>query len=190
MDTEFKRLDITRQVRLGRNMVEVQGKVTKDFELESVYVVGRFGVCRKGGRFVIGAMPEKVAIEDVSTQGLQFFAGVLDIERDVVLGRRPKAATLAVGELAAGAAEVFVNGRQQDDLLYPPYEVEVKGLRKGRNVLRVRLFSTLRNLLGPHHFTGPEIVWQGPGSFVDRRKWTDEYRFLPFGVRGAALRLK
>jgi len=187
IDTEFKRLDITRHVRPGRNIVEVTGKVTKRFELESVYVVGRFGVHRCGNRFVIGAMPETVAVEDVSTQGLSFFAGVIDVERTFDLARAPKAATLVVKELAAGAAEVFVNGRQQDDLLYPPYEVEVKGLRKGRNKIRLRLFSTLRNLLGPHHFTGPEIIWQGPGSFVDRRRWTDDYRFLPFGIRGAAL---
>jgi hypothetical protein len=26
-----------------------------------------------------------------------------------------------------------------------------------------RLFGTLRNLLGPHHFEGPEITWVGPG---------------------------
>ena len=190
VDTAFKRIDITRALRPGRNVIEVAGKVTKGFELESVYVVGRFGVYRREGRFVIGAMPESVTAEDISTQGMQFFAGVLDIERDVELARAPKAAKLVLKDLAAGAAEVFVNGRQQEDLLYPPYEVEVKGLRKGRNRIRLRLFSTLRNLLGPHHFTGPEIVWQGPHAFVDRGKWTDEYRFLPFGVRGARLVVK
>jgi len=186
VDTEFKRIDITRFVRQGRNVVEIDGAVTKDFELECIYVVGRFGVYKRDGKFVIGAVPTMTTAEDLSTQGLQFFAGVVDIERQVEVGKL-KSASLRLKDLAAGAAEVFVNGRQQSDLLYPPYEVEIKGLRKGKNKIRLRLFSTLRNLLGPHHFTGPEIVWQGPGSFTNRAKWTDDYRFLPFGVKGATL---
>ena len=187
VDTEFRRIDIRRHVRPGRNVVEIQGKVTKDFELESAYLVGRFGVYRRNGRFAIGGIPKSADPRDLGGQGLAFFAGAVEIEKEVLLERRPKAARFGLGKLYAGAAEFVVNGRAQGDLLWPPYEVNVKGLRKGKNRVTLRLFSTLRNLLGPHHFEGPEILWASPRSFVDRKRWSDEYRFMPFGIRGAVL---
>jgi hypothetical protein len=187
VDTEFKRIDVTRHVRPGRNVVDIRCGNTEGFELESIYVLGNFGVHKKGKEFVVAASPDKVDPRDLSTSGLQFFAGVVDVETDIRLDRAPRSATVILGELRAGAAEVFVNGRAQGDLLWPPYEVPVKGLRRGRNVIRLRLYSTLRNLLGPHHFEGPEIEWVSPGSFKDRKRWTDEYRFLPFGITGAVL---
>ncbi len=212
VDTEFKRLDITAHVRLGRNVIEVAGEVTPDFELESVYVLGRFGVYRRGAKhegakqvdssyalrdltalgkqFVIGAVPKTVTAADLAGQGFQFFAGTVELEQDVTLAKRPAAAWLDASALLAGAAEVRVNGQVEGDLLWPPYRIPLSGLRRGRNKVLITLFSTLRNLLGPHHWDEGDPEWVGPGSFSDRKHWTDEYRFHAFGIEGARIVVK
>ena len=62
-------------------------------------------------------------------------------------------------------------------------------LTKGRNALSIKLVGTLRNLLGPHHFTGAEsrsaIALLAPPRDDE---WTDAYRIAPFGVKQAAFR--
>ncbi len=189
VDKAFRRVDVTGLVRRGHNVLEVRSRIGRDFELESAYVVGRFGVSRRGEGFVVGAPPKEVRLEDITAGGLPFFAGVVDLEKEVVLARKPASAKLALNQLRAGAADVIVNGRLQGEFLYPPYEVELKGLRKGKNRLVLRLYSTLRNLLGPHHFEGPELSWVSPGSFVDRKRWSDEYRFQTFGAEGISLHI-
>jgi hypothetical protein len=188
VDKAFRRIDITRQARPGRNVVEVAGEVTDDFELESIYVVGDFAVKSRDGAFVIGRPVEVLKPGDICGQGFPFFAGVIEVEKEVNLDRKPARALLSIGRLHnVGAVEVTVNGRRAGDILWPPYELELKGLRKGTNRIGLRLFGTLRNLLGPHHFEGPEIEWVSPGSFADRKLWTDEYRLQPFGFAGANL---
>ena len=189
MDTSFQTVDVTEHLSEGRNVVELRGPVGDDWELESIYVVGDFGVVERRGSFHITAASEAVDPHDLTTQGFSFFAGTVDLEKHMELDEAPSRALFALKSLHAGAADVLVNGALQGELLYPPYEVELKGLHGGANRLTVRLYSTLRNLLGPHHFEGPEIEWVSPGSFVDRRAWSDEYRFVKFGFSGAHLDL-
>lgn len=189
VDTSFQTVDVTGRVAPGRNVVELHGPVGEDFELESIYVVGDFGVYGRDGGFHIGPAPSAADTRDLTPEGLSFFAGVVELEREIDLADAPRCARLVISKLHAGAAEVHVNGRPQGEMLYPPYDVELKGLKKGANRVTVRLYSTLRNLLGPHHFTGPEIEWASPGSFVDRAVWTDDYRFVKFGFTGARIEL-
>ncbi len=188
VDKTFERVDITAQVRPGRNVVEMAGEVTDDFELESIYLVGDFSVGSRDGAFVIGRPAAAVKPGDISGQGFPFFAGVIEVEKEVNLERRPDRALASIARLHnVGAAEVTVNGRRVGEILWPPYELELKGLRKGTNRIGLRLFGTLRNLLGPHHFEGPEFEWTSPGSFADLKLWSDEYRFQPFGFEGVNL---
>ena len=212
VDTTFRRIDITTQVRLGGNTVELRGPVTEDFDLEAAYVVGKFGVWRKGAvrpgvkltdqaaalpalagvgrQFVIGAVPETVTAGDLGDQGFRFFCGTLTLEQEVSLKAAPRRAAFAATQLLAGAAEVSVNGKPCGDLLWPPYESAASGLKSGRNKVSIKLFATLRNLLGPLHWEEGDPRWCGPGSFSDRKHWTDEYRFHPFAVEGATLIVK
>jgi len=187
VDTAFETIDVTGSLAPGRNVIELRGVVKDDFELESIYLLGDFGVYDRGGAFHVGAPPETIDARDLTRGGFPFFAGAVDLEKTFELEKAPRRARLVLNTLQYGAAEVSVNGRAQGDLLYPPYEVELQNLRKGGNRVTITLYSTLRNLLGPHHFKGPEIEWVSPRSFTDRQAWTDEYRFVRIGFTGARI---
>ena len=187
VDTEFKRLDITASVRLGRNVVELEGRVTDDFELESIYIIGAFGVYQSEAGFRITAPATEVKAADLSGEGFSFFAGTLDIEKTVTLDRRPQSAVFALERSIPAPLSSLSTAAARGTCSILRYELAVSGLKKGDNRITLRLFGTLRNLLGPHHFEGPEIEWTSPGSFVNRKLWTDAYRFMPFGIKDAAL---
>ena len=66
----------------------------------------------------------------------------------------------------------------------------------GENQITLRLTTSLRNMLGPHHLQAGESHFVGPFSFFKEdgvfsrdwdgtlNEWTDDYCFLEFGVEG------
>ena len=119
---------------------------------------------------------------------------------------------LQLGHMNAAAVEVTLNGAAQGVICEPPCRLPVTGLKKGKNILSLRLYGTLRNLLGPWHrplgeygecFGGygfPNKNWIGavdisgnrfPDWYKDRScdttAWCESYMQVPFGVSDVAL---
>ena len=154
--------------------------------------------------------------EEVVCRGYPFYAGVMALETEIEAPAGAKDVRLTLDGLRAAAAEVLVNGEPRGELCWAPYEVPLGELRPGKNVLTIRLFSTLRNLLGPWHrpvgevgacwggYAAPNRPWEGsyahetgqvcPDWDTDRKPdklgWTESYLSLPLGIAGAALRWK
>ncbi|MEA3346269.1 MAG: hypothetical protein U9Q78_08560, partial [Chloroflexota bacterium] len=71
------------------------------------------------------------------------------------------------------------------------HEVEITDLvHDGDNTITLKLVSSLRNLLGPHHQEGGDKPWTGPSEFENELDWTDDYWFVPFGVENAQLLMR
>ena len=100
---------------------------------------------------------------------------------------------------------VRLNGVELETLFSSPWEVEItEFIKEGINDIAVTLTGSLRNLMGPYHHAGGELVRVGPGSFTgendwlcltpgnndwyDLRKtgaanlWRDDYFCVPFGL--------
>ena len=124
-DRSFKRLDIKDYAKKGVNEVVLKGefyqsrkvyevlfgkdileternKLTYDMELESIYVVGDFGVFSKAGYeqrerravvtqgpFVIKERPSRVKSGDLTSQGFCFFAGNVLLKQEFTLAENP-----------------------------------------------------------------------------------------------------
>jgi hypothetical protein len=90
----------------------------------------------------------------------------------------------------AVVVRILINGKEAGVVAWNPRRIDITGfLRSGRNSVVVELTSSLRNLLGPHHFKGPEPTVVCPESFSDEKKWSDTYRFVPFGL-GTGVRIE
>ena len=213
VDISFRRLDLGAAVRAGRNEIVLRGIFARDLELESVYVIGDFGVAgrrigeesRQSGQifdrytpeFRIVALPECVQAKeyasglslDLTAETLPFFAGRATLRQTVRLPPFDGRVVLEVDGLRAAVAHVDVNRQRQGTVAWQPHRVDVtEGLRPGENVIEIELVGTLRNLLGPHHLAGGDGTWTGPTEFRDRSRWTDDYILVPFGIDGATLK--
>jgi len=210
-DISFRKVDVSGAVRAGRNEVVLSGVFGRDMELESVYVIGDFGVAgrrlreenRYNGQvfdryapdFRVTDLPHCVRAEDtgglsidLTAQGLPFFAGRATLCQTVALPPLEGRVMLEIQNLRAAIAHVRVNGQQIGTVAWPPHRVDITGgLRPGENVIEIELVGTLRNLLGPHHLTGGDLDWTGPGEFRDKSRWTDDTILVPFGFDGVTL---
>jgi hypothetical protein len=194
-------------------------------EIESIYLVGDFSVettlrpaeqpvsplWKQWGLPPIGVRcfepdmrltdPSPLTFGDVTSQGLPFYAGRIQLTArlpDIPAGA---GATLRVERLDAAVAEVAVDGASCGYLMSHPLEVPI---RAGREIT-ITLYGTLRNLLGPHHHIEGELPAVGPDSFLPRfaaelsadgwlnrwlagelhaDNWSDRYCMVTFGDLG------
>jgi hypothetical protein len=212
VDISFRKVDISAAVQAGRNEVVLRGMFARDTELESVYLVGDFGVTghragwegRKTGQvfdryasdFRVTGVPDRVGARDsadglaldLTAQGLPFFAGRATLRQTVTLPPLDGRVALEIRNLRAAVAHVRVNGQPVGVVAWPPHRVDVtEGLRPGENGIEIELVGTLRNLLGPHHLVGGDLAWTGPEQFRDKSRWTDDCILVPFGFDGVTL---
>ena len=195
LDPSFRSFSLAGLVRTGTNMIEATTTLHPMTEIEHCYIVGDFDVVRRRDReFVITKARDVVAGTNLAEEGSPFFCGAITISTEVEL---PSARELFAervylelyGENVA-VAEVHLNGASCGVVLPSDRRLEVsKYLRQGSNTLSLKLVGTLRNLMGPHHFTGAESGSAISLLSVPRDdEWTDSYRILPFGVTEVAFR--
>lgn len=174
-----------------------------DTEIETVYLFGRFGVDTGKGTFEEGPKntliysgdlpvvrtPASIDMSDVVRSGYPFFAGSVEFETEIVY--RPGDPTELYLKGRYSVAEITVNGRYVKALMFKQH-LNLDGyLVPGKNVIRVRLVNSNRNLMGPHHGTDPEPYALGPVQFSYEKQWSedgqcgwyhDRYAFVKFGA--------
>ena len=190
-------------------------------ELESVYLLGDFTVSvneepeRSGAvrfsRYGMTLSREcgKVAGE-LTGSGYPFYAGTVKLTCEFDYDGDADGTSISFDVLDASVCRVILNGCDLGAVISAPYTVDCKdALKKGRNVLVLRVFGTLRNLLGPYHrpdgergyvkgtYGRADIGWMGASSFddclwyldrsVDTPLWTDSYLQVPFGASGVKI---
>ncbi len=180
-----------------------------DFAVRSVREMCVPGAIRMSPDFTLAAEDATVGDEIVGC-GYPFYWGTMSLSRTV---RAEGEADLVLEGVHGGAAEVYLNGEYQGALCWAPYRVRLTGMRPGDNELEIRVYGTLRNLIGPWHrpvgeigacwagYEFPNMPWEG--SFAhedgksypdwhedrvpDRPGWTESYLLMPMGVIAPAL---
>jgi len=193
---KFFQRDEVYQVLFGENVLEtMKNKLTLDMELESMYLLGDFGVYSKdpyvpGERkalftednFVIKKAPETVTRGNLVEQGFAFYQGKITLEK-VINIENPEHAVLDLGTPKCSDVIVTVNGHELEPKLWGPWTFDIGEYAvKGENVIDVTLCISPRNLLGPHHRADGENYFIAPPSFKKFKHapetWRDGYCFV------------
>ncbi len=170
-------------------------------EIESIYLLGNFIVKSKkfkyenGGYFLnyfsITKKEKSITKDDINLQGYPFYAGSLvGIKEIDIKKEKTKKYFLKFDEFKCIVAKIKINGKEVGIIYLPPYEIEITNyLKEGKNIVEVELFSSLRNLFGPHHLKEHNPEYVGPYSFIDEtERWfkskgkTTDYSTIPFGI--------
>lgn len=179
------------------------------YYMENVYISGNFDVISKTGcvgdncqwtkgDFVLAKQSEKKNIADLTNQNMYFFSGDITAETTFSINKEPSARySISYEKTDAMCIEAEVNGNKIF-LGVPPYKTDItEFLCNGKNVLRITLYSGLRNLFGPHHHVYGKHYYTGPSVFEGRKEWqdeviypelkgstwTDDYSFVRFGLK-------
>ena len=171
-------------------------------EIESIYLVGNFCVNTDSSRFApaernailydggfsIGAQKDEIDVSNIVTDGYPFFGGA--IEAETTYHYAPGGATKLVPGGRCAVVDVSVNGEFAGTLMFKRSIDLSPWLREGENTITLRMYNTLRNLLGPHHHAEAESYGVGPKSFTLENMWDgetcpeyrDRYSFVRFGI--------
>ncbi len=173
-----------------------------DTEIECMYLFGDFSVKTDAdkfeahpkfgysysGEFAIAAPRATVDPENVITDGYPFFAGTLDMVTDFHYQKGAPTELLLEGRYST--AEVYVNGKLADTLMFKDHCDLSTHLVEGKNTVRIKLTNARRNQLGPLHSPEIEPHSVGPRTFTGEKQWVngewsgylkDKYCFVRFG---------
>lgn len=195
------------EVLFGKDVLESEkNKLTFDVELESIYVVGDFGVVSNApysygekkaifteGPFTIVDQPKKVKSGNLTEQGYCFFAGSISLNNYIqVPSVQDTRIILNLKRPNSSLVKIWVNNKLVETRLWEPYKVDITdSVKEGLNEITLELFASNRNLLGPHHHIDGELYVVGPFSFEGEpawgdksgeSKWIDRYCFVSFGL--------
>lgn len=189
MHVDFCQPQKVYDVLFGEHVYETEkNKITYEVELESIYLLGDFGVYSKSpfrqadrgamvtdGPFVIKNRPKKFTGSDFTTEGLLFFAGTMKLSQRLSIHiEEGKRVLLDFGKQNAPLVKLYVNGRLVKESLWAPYTADITDyISEGENMICFELYASNRNLLGPHHHIDGECYNVGPESFTGRWSWVE-----------------
>jgi hypothetical protein len=186
LDIGFRQLDLSGTLRKGVNVIEQHLHFVEGMTLEPIMILGDFGVlpAKDSSLFVLAEEPKTITLEDWCGQGYPFYCGSMRLTWMVSLPGEAQRVVLKCQKPRAPVCSVEVNGQHAGLLAWHPYEVDITDLvHEGDNEITVEVFTSPRNLLGPLHHRQGELYGVGPESFVSADQWTDEYQFVPYGLR-------
>lgn len=207
VDRCFKTMPIPREaLRLGKNTVTARTEFRRTTNLESLYLVGDFGVrmekkeqsrtrrLNDRGRFFgnekhITALPAEIGFDNLAEYGLPFYSGFVTYR--IPAGSLP-AVDAAAGERLFLKAEDFVGaavrvtGEKSEEaalIAWEPYEADVTALAGGE--IEVTLLCTRKNTFGPLHLIPAVPGAVGPGHFTTGgASFSDDYVLMDSGIFG------
>ena len=136
IDPCFKRIPI--QIKKGRNSIIIEFQFKESFNIESIYILGEFGVLISDSETIITEKPDNIGYGDLREFGLPFYGG------RITYHFRQKAEKKSVIKFNGlyGAACMYVNHKI---IAWSPYEAEVEPC----DAIDVELVLTRRNTFGP-----------------------------------------
>lgn len=207
-DVNFTKVPITGCIIEGENILKIEGKKINnvtgpgchvgvdDFndyyptEIETVYIVGDFGVCDYDRQeFVITSKNQITSTHDMTYQGYPFYSGKVKLSTKITCDDANEKGLLKFDEVECACISLSINGKQVATKYWAPYIFDVSDFVKlGENDVEITLSTTLFNLMGPNRVSGIlDDTGVGPHTFVDFDRFTKKYEFTPFGMGKAYL---
>ena len=162
-------------LRAGRNTIEIREDLDAGFEAEAIYLLGAFGVWDRK----VGGLAGAIRPGDWTKQGLPYYAGTVTCQVPVHVN---DAGTYEVEVVTPGVVTVGIGVDDQEKTYraFAPWRVAVP-FRSGQNMVAVEMANSLRNLMGPHHFTQERPLWVDPNDLAPENP-VDRYVHIPSGL--------
>ncbi|NIA31103.1 MAG: hypothetical protein GWP06_14475 [Actinobacteria bacterium] len=168
LDKAFGVYDIGSFVHPGRNSITVKASPFSIYsELESVYLLGNFNVKTETKGFSL--IPARALQLGVwNEQGMPFYAHGVSYQKTFRIesnNAQNRQYIVALPSWLGSVADVFVDDVRAGSIAFPPYQLDITDkLPAGEHKIKVIVYGTLKNLLGPHH-GNPPLGRAWPGSF-------------------------
>ena len=204
VDGSFFQRQKVYDVLFGKNVLETErNKLTYDTELESLYLVGDFGVFSETGYtegerrtvfteggFFITNRPTEIIGGGLVEQGYTFFAGRMMLTQEIKIKKSyGKRIAVEIPKPYAALANLYVNGQFVKSLLWSDYRADISDYVASGETATIgfEIVVSNRNLMGPHHNPQGESYGISPSSFSPHgnyspSSWRERYCFVKTGM--------
>ncbi|MBD3173788.1 MAG: hypothetical protein GF320_01300 [Armatimonadia bacterium] len=168
----------------GENKVVLETGFHDLVDLESLYLLGPFGVQIEGTRRTVVGLPDELRPEDLVAQGLPFYTGRVRYTMPQAPSGEGRA-FLVAEEFEGALVRVLADGDEASPIMWQPYETEVTDLL-AKGGLTVEVVLTRRNVFGPLHQLPKRVGGYGPENFISEgQAFSEEYQLYPSGLLSA-----
>lgn len=161
-------------LQTGKNQITMEYDYYRVCGVEAVYLLGEFGVRTdsKGAFAKLTALPDKLLIGDITSQGLPFYSGCLSY---YIEGSDEKYMQVKIPKWEGACLKCI--GKEEKTIAFAPYEADIHDLKE------IQLYLTRRNTFGPLHQLPAKSIAYGPDNFLTRgNEWSDAYVLYPQGI--------
>lgn len=166
----------------GENILQVRYKFDTNTNLESMYLLGDFGVSVCGYKAVVTPPVQTIAFGPAERQGLAFYGGSLKYCFAVDIPEAGEA-VLKVADYDAPLLSVKVDDGDEKCFYAWPYEAELGTLSAGKHEIVLTAYGNRYNTFGQLHNCNPNESYFDPNTWRTKGVfWSEAYRLKPFGV--------
>jgi hypothetical protein len=118
------------------------------------------------------------------SQGLPFYSWGMTYTKEFNIENGAGTWKIELGKWNGTVAEVSVNGGTPVVIAFPPYTADLTGMIKpGKNIIKVKVTGSLKNLMGPHH-NNQRPGFVSPGSWRNVKAYPsgNEYQMIDYGL--------
>ncbi len=188
VDNAFVKMEIPEgALKNGANIITVKTAFKRTTNIESIYLLGSFGVKACAGESVVTAMPATVSLDDMALRNLPFYGGratiVIKPEQYAdIVDKTAEKIWIQIPECTGALASVNAGGKDIP-VAWEPYMADVTEAVKADKPIKVSLVNTRRNTFGPLHLVPTRLGGYGPGEFLTTgERWHDEYSLIEAGI--------
>lgn len=164
----------------GRNVLVLSRPFGTASCLESVFVLGDFGVRAEGLRLTVTPPVRTLPFGDQTRYGLPFYGGNVNYKVKAVCGGRLR---LRVPHFKQPLCAVKVDGKDVGRIVLAPFEVDLGELPEGEHEIEIKAFGNRYNTFGALHMNDDDTRWFGPDGWRrDGATFDVGYNLHPAGI--------
>ena len=169
------------EIKKGENTLIITLPFGDSANLESVFILGKFGVEITGTSAKIVKLPEKLSFGDIVHKGFPFYGG--NITYKIPVDVTNNTLKVCASDYRGALIDAKLDGKEIGKIVYPPYCVYADDVENGSHLLELTLFTHRYNTFGPIHLVNEKESWHGPQAWrSSEENWSYEYVLRKTGI--------
>ncbi|MFI4913278.1 MAG: glycosyl hydrolase [Sedimentisphaeraceae bacterium JB056] len=191
LDICFSKLSLPlSMLKNGSNTIRIETDYSNSRDIESLYLLGQFGVEIDGTEKALISLPQTLEIGDITAQALPFYSGKIKyIIPEEIASQLSKDSCISLPQIGAACAKITDAKDAEKLMVFKPYSTTLDDLDIGSG-LAIELVLGRRNTFGPLHLDRPDSTdgfgfrkWFGPDEFETTGDlWSDDYMLIEQGL--------
>ena len=170
-------------IGVGKHTIETVKPLAPRTYNENCFLLGDFNVKLEGLESTIVAPTKEIGFGNVTSQGMPFYGGNIKYYIDVDVPEDGCGLKIHSSFYRGALISAALDGECVGKIVYNPYTVIAKDVKKGKHTVELTLFGNRHNSFGALHNCDRKLLWFGPGAwYAEGDAFSYEYQIKEMGI--------